>query len=75
LLDRLNTSSTRKTVGDIFNEQMQRLSDEGRCKYMLSLILVLFIEVFGDFQFDTLYIGCEKFSYHNAFCLLMSGVL
>lgn len=37
LLDRLNASTTRKTVGDIFNEQMQRLADEGRRKYMLSL--------------------------------------
>ncbi len=37
LLDRLNDSTTRKTVGDIFNEQMQRLADEGRRKYMLSL--------------------------------------
>lgn len=37
LIDRLNVSTTRKTVGDIFNEQMQRLSDEGRRKYMLSL--------------------------------------
>ena len=37
LLDRLNSSTARKTVGDIFNEQMQRLSDEGRRKYMLSL--------------------------------------
>lgn len=37
LLDRLNKSATRKTVGDIFNEQMQRLADEGRRKYMLSL--------------------------------------
>lgn len=26
-----------KTVGEIFNEQMQRLADEGRRKYMLSL--------------------------------------
>lgn len=37
LLDRLNSSSTKKTVGEIFNEQMQRLTDEGRRKYMLSL--------------------------------------
>lgn len=37
LLDRLNSSTTRKIVSDIFNEQMQRLSDEGRRKYMLSL--------------------------------------
>ena len=37
LLDRLNSSSARKTVGEIFNEQMQRLADEGRRKYMLSL--------------------------------------
>ena len=37
LLDRLNLSTAKKTVGDIFNEQMQRLSDEGRRKYMLSL--------------------------------------
>lgn len=37
LLDRLNSSSTKKTVGEIFNEQMQRLADEGRRKYMLSL--------------------------------------
>ena len=37
LLDRLNSSSTKKTVGEIFNEHMQRLTDEGRRKYMLSL--------------------------------------
>lgn len=37
LLDRLNSSSTKKTVGEIFNEQMQRLTEEGRRKYMLSL--------------------------------------
>ena len=37
LLDRLNSTSTKKTVGEIFNEQMQRLADEGRRKYMLSL--------------------------------------
>ena len=37
LLDRLNSSSSKKTVGEIFNEQMQRLADEGRRKYMLSL--------------------------------------
>lgn len=37
LLDRLNSTSTKKTVGEIFNEQMQRLTDEGRRKYMLSL--------------------------------------
>ena len=37
LLDRLNSSSAKKTVGEIFNEQMQRLADEGRRKYMLSL--------------------------------------
>lgn len=37
LLDKLNSSTTRKTVGEIFNEQMQRLTDEGRRKYMLSL--------------------------------------
>ena len=37
LLDRLNSSTAKKTVGDIFNEHMQRLSDEGRRKYMFSL--------------------------------------
>jgi len=29
----------------------------------------------GSDAFDTLYIGCEKFPYHDTFSLSMSGVL
>ena len=29
----------------------------------------------GTDAFDTLYIGCEKFPYHDSFSLSMSGVL
>ena len=29
----------------------------------------------GTDAFDTLYIGCEKFPYHDTFSLSMSGVL
>lgn len=29
----------------------------------------------GTDAFDTLYIGCEKFPFHNTFSLSMSGVL
>ena len=29
----------------------------------------------GTDAFDTLYIGCEKFPYHDSFSLSMSGVI
>ena len=37
LIDKVNLSTSRKTVADIFNEQMQRLCDENRRKYMQSV--------------------------------------
>ena len=37
LIDKLNVSDTRKTVADVFNEQIQRLCDENRRKYMQSV--------------------------------------
>ncbi len=36
---------------------------------------VITSKVFNDFQFDTLYIGCEKFPYRDTFSLSMSGIL
>ncbi len=37
LIDKLNVNDTRKTVADVFNEQIQRLCDENRRKYMQSV--------------------------------------
>ena len=34
LIDKLNVNDTRKRVADVFNEQIQRLCDENRQKYM-----------------------------------------
>lgn len=58
-------------------ERIRALSSKGQPvpDYLKGYLRRLEHRTDGTDAFDTLYIGCEKFPYHDSFSLSMSGVL